>query len=486
MELVEGILSVAQRVYSLCEQASCNKKQCKRLCHRIKILMVPVERIHQHPEMLQSVEQVLRELRITMENAKHWVVKYRHMGWWRKLLQANSIKEELEQINGRIGDAADGLVLLLQAEHGNKFLDFFQEDRLRRQNEKDAKEDLQEIKKYFESGIVQLPDAVDNVHKDVKLFGSQMQDLGSQMQDLLAMVTKTMIPQRPDITEIKKEDLVIGEPLMETDTSILYKGEYHRATVAIKRFKDSLAIDTHMVRKDFEKEARTMKNFRCPHILCMYGICIDMEGVRPVFSIVMEYCEKGTLRSVLEKEAELPWDTRKRMALDAARALYRLHQTEVKSFVHGSINSTKFLVDGRYCVKLAGFELSKTESSLKRETPESRSQKAANSLVYHSPQRLSDIHFKYDKASEIYSFGIVLWEIATRETPLKGFTPEMILEKVGSEKYQEPLPSDCPSDLQELIDSCRAYDPTQRPSAGVIVDTLASIVNQMYPEETTS
>ncbi|XP_069073730.1 mixed lineage kinase domain-like protein [Pleurodeles waltl] len=480
MEFVEGILSVAQTVYALCEQASCNKKQCTRLRRRIEILMVPVQMIKKYPERLQSKElpQILKEMQLTMENAKYWVFKYRHLGWWKKLLLANSIKEEFELVNERMGDAAEGLALLLQAEQREKFLGVFKEKLLKRQNDKDAEEDLQEIQKYFESGIDQITDAVDNIHQDVKL-------MGSRLQEIMAMLTKTMTPQRPDITEIKKEDLMVGDPLMETDTSILYKGEYHKATVAIKCFKDSIAIDTHMVRKTFEEEAQTMKKFSGPHILCMYGICIDMESERPVFSIVMEYCEKGTLRSVLEKEPELPWETRMCMSLDAARALYRLHQTEVKPFMHGCISSTKFLVDARYCVKLAGFELSKTESSLKRVTPESR-QKQANSLVYLSPQRLSDINHKYDKATEIYSFGIVLWEIATRETPLKGFTPEMILEKVGLEKYQEPLPSDCPSDLQELIDQCRAYDPTQRPSAGVIVDTLASIVNKMYREETTS
>ncbi|XP_069460217.1 mixed lineage kinase domain-like protein [Ambystoma mexicanum] len=479
METVEGILGIAQSIYSLCEQASCNRKQCKRLRLRIEILMVPVDKIRAHPEKHQSKSLItlLQEMLLTMKNAKNWVFKYTRMGWWKKMLLANSIKEEFEQVNERMGDAAQGLALLLQAEQRSKFLDFFQEKQLRRQNAKDAEADLEEIKKYFQSGVDHIADTVDYVHEDVKV-------VGAGVQQILAVLTQTMIPQRSDITEIKPEDLVMGEPLMETDSSVLYKGEYHKATVAIKRFKDPLSMDIKIVRSTFEKEAQTMRKFRCPHILCIYGICINNAGTRPSFSIVMEYCEKGTLRQVLEKETELSWDVRLRMALDAARALYRLHQTEVKPFMHGSINSSKFLVDARYCVKLAGFELSKTESSIKRASPES-TQKEANSLVYLSPQRLSDINYKYDKASEIYSFGIVLWEIASKEIPLKGFAPEMIFKKICLEKHQDPLPADCPSELKELINQCRAYDPTQRPSAGVIVDTLASIVNQMQSEEPT-
>uniref|UniRef100_A0A8C0BE28 Mixed lineage kinase domain like pseudokinase n=1 Tax=Buteo japonicus TaxID=224669 RepID=A0A8C0BE28_9AVES len=63
------------------------------------------------------------------------------------------------------------------------------------------------------------------------------------------------------------------------------------------------------------------------------------------------------------------------------------------------------------------------------------------------------------------SFGIVLWEIATSKIPFEGCTPQEIMEKICNHHYQAPVGEDCPEDLRKVIDQCRAFDPSQRPSA---------------------
>ncbi|EMP24970.1 Mixed lineage kinase domain-like protein [Chelonia mydas] len=222
------------------------------------------------------------------------------------------------------------------------------------------------------------------------------------------------------------------------------------------------------VREIFRKEIETMKKFESPNILRMYGICIDESGSSPCFSIVMEYCEKGTLRDVLTRKPQLPWETRIRMALDAARGLYRLHQTGEKSKLHGCINSTKFLVAKGYCVKLSGFELSKTESSIKRSCKKKLTDVPAS--AYISPLGL---------ASLSHNFGIVLWEIATGKIPFEGCTSQEIYQKVYEQRYQAPVGEDCPSHLQDVINQCRAFEPLQRPSAEEIVDSLIAIYGKI-------
>ncbi|KAK7891080.1 hypothetical protein WMY93_023043 [Mugilogobius chulae] len=210
----------------------------------------------------------------------------------------------------------------------------------------------------------------------------------------------------------------------------------------------------------------------------MFGICVkNQEGPNPEYLIIMEYCEKGSLREVLDSDCNLSWVRKARMCLDAAQGLYRLHQTEVKSKVHGCINSSKFLVAEGYRVKLGGFELARTETSLKK----GRNDREIRSLCYTPPQMLNSIDYLYSKECEVYSFGIVMWEIATRLHPFEDpvtkvkWTNKEILQRVGKEKYIEPLPEDCPKALGDLINACRAYESFHRPSAGVLVDKLRSV-----------
>ncbi|XP_030059486.1 mixed lineage kinase domain-like protein isoform X2 [Microcaecilia unicolor] len=477
MERMETIAGLAKEIYSLYNQTQWNKKQCGRLVDRIKILMLPVEFLQKQPQINKDVGKVLEELSQTLENAKSLVAKYTSRGWWKKFFWAFNIMETFELINERLSDAAQGLSLLLQAEERIKFLKKFEEVNQKKQDKKDAEADLEELKKYFEKAADSISDQVDIVHQDVKLVNEGVQQIGANITEMFKLLEKQLNPSALGTTEITKETLKIHEKLMETGSSSLYRGEYHKSIVAIKEFKNPQITDVSLARKTFWREVRTMKKFEHPNILHMYGICIDNSCAPPSFSIVMEYCERGTIREVLKKEQGLTWETYIRMSEGAALGLYRLHQTTEKSVVHGNITSSKFLVDLRYCVKLAGFEISRTESSIKRMS-NTDNQKEVHDSAYLSPQALGNINFIQDKPSEIYSFGIVLWEIAARSTPFKGLTTEQIFQKVTQEEYKEPLPEDCPEDLQVLINQCRDYAPEVRPSAGVVADKLMGILNK--------
>ncbi|KAK6318456.1 hypothetical protein J4Q44_G00117470 [Coregonus suidteri] len=255
-----------------------------------------------------------------------------------------------------------------------------------------------------------------------------------------------------DIREIKPEELIYDvpkEPFIKN--SEIFKGEYNKFPVAIKRYTYSRSTSLSQVRTIFKKEVGTMKHFESPNILQMVGICVQEDsGPIPNFLIVMEFCEKGSLREVLDSQSDMLWDRKARMSLDAAQGVYRLHQSEEKFKVHGCINSSKFLVDARYRVKLAGFKLAQTVTSLKR-TKDWKS----SSLCYSSPQQLESINHPYNKACEMY---------------------RLVTQK---EKYTEPFLEDCPQQLGELINDCRSYDSFYRPTAGVLVDKLRNVVEKL-------
>ncbi|XP_053558124.1 mixed lineage kinase domain-like protein [Bombina bombina] len=497
MEVVETVFSIAQKIYALCDQATSNKEQCTRLKKRIEILLIPVDKLKSQNDKSKELKKVGGELQLTLKNAISWVKKYSKQEWWKKILKANKIKEEFDLINDRLGDAAEAISLLLAVEKREKFLNYFNEKKRKKQNQEALQKDFEYLKQYLSSEIKPLADRVDHLNDGI-------QDIIEKVDKLRVCFQRT---PWEDTSVINPSDLKRGELLIEKPGHNTYKGEYHRTPVAIKVLKGDLVQDDAIVRTTFNTEIKMMKKFECLNILRLYGICIDNSNGGPHYSMVMELCEKGTLQELLTREPNLSWEQRVRMSLDAARALYRLHHTEEKAILHGCLSSHRFLVNDSYYLKLAGFELSKTESSM-RKTPNANKRNENTDLAYIAPEALKSIT-AYNKSSEIYSLGVVLWEIASGLVPLQSFaqtvlslpihTASMTLEGTEASRHAETdqynknftdlyqkqfeemeaaIPVDCPAFLRDIIKSSQAMDPNDRPIAGVIVDLLMDHLNK--------
>ncbi|XP_075694382.1 mixed lineage kinase domain-like protein isoform X2 [Rhinoderma darwinii] len=451
MEVVESIFNVAKVIYDRCEVAESNKKRCNRLKMRVELLLSPVNMLKNEPEKSKELEKTLSELLINLQNASLWVEKFSGSGWWRRIIHAGGIQDKFMHISEQLGDTAHNLQVLVQVEHRQKFLSFFDDERLKKQNLKDILEDLSEIKLKIERDAASLHDKVDSVNEKI--------------QKLL----QAEIFQRWDIKEIAATDLKCGNlletPGMTKNTNYsLHRGEYHKSPVVIKVLRGELNTNDDFIKATFKTDSKIMKRYECPNILRLYGR-------DPRYSIVMEYCEKGTLRELLRQEPDLSWERRVQLSLDAARALYRLHQTEWTNILHGSLSSCKFLVDGTYCLKLSGFELSKTESSMRRNPVESKAE--SRELVYVAPEVWQTIN-SYDKRSEIYSLGAVILEIAVGGFSLQDF-PAMAPEDMHPRlcaMIAGDLPTSCPPVLHDIITRCLTKEKESRPSAGEIADLL--------------
>ncbi|NXK45989.1 MLKL protein, partial [Chauna torquata] len=458
MDIVERILSLAQAIHSQFEHVKCCKHQCQRLMERIQILLEPVRILQAQPpwHISHHEEQMLRKLLQALGEAQKLVMKYSQTSWIQKFLSARSSGEEFVWVNESLEDVAQGLSLLLQAEQKQAFLEAFQAKTCRRQDAEDLTDDRAFLDQVMAS-TEEPKDGAREIHMDGLCVESKVDWMQSELNKIVN------VGKREAITEIERDQLTFRRRLQDTERYDLYEGEYLKYPVAIKTFKRPLTTDPTKVRDIFEKEIQTLKKFESPNILRMYGICIEEKDGSPCFSIVMEYCKHGTLREVLTKQRHLSWEVRIRMALGAARGLYRLHQTEEKSRLHGCICSSKFLVAGDYCVKLSGFELCETESSIKRKAKKNWNQ--VSMLAYVAPETLKDIYYPYRRPCEIYSFGIVLWEIATSKIPFEGCSLQEIKEKICDHQYRDPVGEDCPEELAKVIDQCRAFDPSLRPSA---------------------
>ncbi|XP_007655108.1 mixed lineage kinase domain-like protein [Ornithorhynchus anatinus] len=485
MEILGHILDLAQKIYDRCETVKCCQKQCRRLGDRILILKTPLERLRdlQEEDWSGELEYILNKLQGALEKAKSLIEQFSQKDIFQKFLSISSTEEDFALVNDHMSDAAEGLSLLLQTEQRQLIRETFRRETRQRQDRRDAKEDRAHWEELLK-GNKEIKAEVQKVQNSMIHVESSMENLATDMKKILRLAEQSQQSSSPaaqeKIKEIKIEQLIKTPWVlrMENKYHMLYIGEYYKSPVSIKVFKDTQGTSPRAIRKIFNKEIETMKKFEYPNILRIYGICIDERGPQPRFLLVMEYCELGTLGELLEAKPDLTWEERVFLALGAARGLYRLHHSEEKTKLHGCITSAKFLVAKGYEVKLAGLELSQTESSISRNSKGEKA-KETHASAYVSPQSLENLNHEYDIPAEIYSFGIVLWEIATGKIPFQGCSIQEIFQQVYKERYQEPVRGDCPQALKEITDQCRAYHPSERPSAEDIVDKLSALCDEL-------
>ncbi|XP_008570998.1 PREDICTED: mixed lineage kinase domain-like protein isoform X1 [Galeopterus variegatus] len=463
MDKLQYIISLGNFIYKQCEDMKYCQKQCQRLGNRVHGLLQPLQMLqNQEKRNLPREEKInsaLNHFEAALEEAKRQIEKFRNESNIRKFIKAGHNKMIFSDVNERLRDVWEELLLLLQADQWKFVSSISQGASWPQEDQQDAEEDFQSDYEKIEASL--------------RLLTINVEEIKETLRQLSLDLPRRPVEQIPQyqIKEIKKQQISEWTLLRKNEFSTLYKGKYYESTVTIKVFNKPQARSIGVVRRTFNNEIRTMKKFDSPNILRIFGICIDETVSPPQFSIIMEYCELGTLRELLDKEKDLTFGVRIALILGAARGLNRLHHSETPE-LHRNISSASFLVTNGYQVKLAGFELSKTQTSISRETKEKT--EIVNSAAYVSPQGLENVFHKYDIKAEIYSFGIVLWEIATGKIPFEGCNSEKIFQLVTVDRQQEPVGEDCPLELQEIIDECRAYEPSRRPSVDEILKKLST------------
>lgn len=149
MDIIDPILGIAEKLYSLCGEVKANKKRCQRLAQRIKALEelvreVKVKGLGQKPSL---VKNVLCELKLTLENAQDVVKKYACASYLERILKAYDQGDDFGSLNERLNDAAQGLSLALQVDQSDKLVQEARETTRWREDEADRKSDHLELQK---------------------------------------------------------------------------------------------------------------------------------------------------------------------------------------------------------------------------------------------------------------------------------------------------------------------------------------------------
>lgn len=261
-------------------------------------------------------------------------------------------------------------------------------------------------------------------------------------------------------------------------TSQVFLGNYRGTDVAIKKIKVKEINDNYY--KEFKNEIVALTMIRHPNLVIFMGTMIDNNNN---LCIVTEYCKGGTLFDLLykKKNIDISWNIRLKILIDISKAMNFLH-TNDPQIIHYDLKSLNILMtddirnnsdNNNISIKINDFGLSKIIDKEKVEWEQL--QGVVGSVQWMAPEVIQNNCINHTKA-DVYSFGIILWEVCTRIQPYKDMNIMQIINFVCNENGRPDcnlLPLDqMPKGLLELIENCWNTDPNLRPDFSSILFTL--------------
>ena len=247
--------------------------------------------------------------------------------------------------------------------------------------------------------------------------------------------------------------------------SVVYKAKCHTLDrlVAIKVLKEEFASDENFVSK-FKMEAQAAARLSHPNIVNVYDV-VD-EG--DLHYIVMELIEGITLKNYIEKKGFLENKEAIGIAIQVAQGIAAAHEQHI---IHRDIKPQNMIISKDGTVKVADFGIARAVSS------QTMNATAVGSVHYISPEQARGGYC--DERSDIYSFGITLYEMVTGRVPFEGDNTVAVAlahleEAVTPPSQLNPMVS---RGLEEIILKCTQKKPDRRyPSIGDVITDLRHVM----------
>ena len=233
--------------------------------------------------------------------------------------------------------------------------------------------------------------------------------------------------------------------------AVVYKARCHRLNrlVAIKILKDDFLEDEEF-RRRFHSESQAVAMLSHPNIVSIYDVSTSITADY----IVMELIDGITLKQYMEKKGVLNWKETLHFAIQIAKALEHAHS---RGIVHRDIKPHNVMVLKNGSVKVTDFGIARMMSKGNTLTKE-----ALGSVHYISPEQAKG--GRVDSRSDIYSLGVVIYEMMSGRPPYDGESPVAIAIKHinGGAVLPSTLNPNIPGGLEQIIMKAMAHDPEQR------------------------
>lgn len=235
--------------------------------------------------------------------------------------------------------------------------------------------------------------------------------------------------------------------------------------VAIKVLKQEFAEDVNFVTK-FRSEAQAAAGLEHQNIVNVY----DVGSENGMYYIVMEYIEGITLKTYIEKKGQLNFKEAVSIAIQVGRGIEAAHN---KGIIHRDIKPQNIIISTEGKVKVTDFGIARATSSNTIHAD------VMGSVHYASPEQARNGYV--DGKSDIYSLGIVMYEMVTGRVPFDGDTTVSVALQHLQEEIVTPsaYASDLPISLEKIILKCTMKSPDRRYASmdELLLDLKKSLVS---------
>ncbi|XP_011068445.1 PREDICTED: mitogen-activated protein kinase kinase kinase 9-like isoform X4 [Acromyrmex echinatior] len=269
--------------------------------------------------------------------------------------------------------------------------------------------------------------------------------------------------------EIDFEELQLEEVIGVGGFGKVYRGFWKKREVAVKAARQDAGEEPSATLENVRQEAKLFWLLKHENIVQLEGVCLKM----PNMCLVMEYARGGSLNRVLSGRKIRP-DVLVDWAIQIARGMDYLHNKAPISLIHRDLKSSNVLLSEP--IENDDFQyktLKITDFGLAREVYKTTRMSAAGTYAWMAPEVIKKSTFS--KASDVWSYGVLLWELLTGETPYKGIDALAVAYGVAVNKLTLPIPSTCPQPWSLLMEACWASDSHARPGFTDILIALDEV-----------
>ncbi|KAM8834220.1 LOW QUALITY PROTEIN: mitogen-activated protein kinase kinase kinase 9 [Synchiropus picturatus] len=273
----------------------------------------------------------------------------------------------------------------------------------------------------------------------------------------------------PALHHIDFSELTLEEIIGVGGFGKVYRAVWRGAEVAVKAARRDPDEDAAQTLESVRQEAKLFAMLSHPNIMALLGVCLQ----EPHLCLVMEFARGGPLNRALAGK-RIPPRTLVDWAVQVARGMFYLHCQAVVPVIHRDLKSSNILILERVEMDdLSNKTLKITDFGLAREWHRTTKMSAAGTYAWMAPEVIRSS--TYSKGSDIWSYGVLLWELLTSQVPFRGIDGLAVAYGVAMNKLSLPVPSTCPEPFARLMEDCWSQDPHSRPNFAAILDQLTAI-----------